>query len=403
MYELDFAGLRPALAVRAKVDQHKVYEQFKLGLTLGIHSGGGQSGTTTTTTAAPSRRYDDHGAGHDYDGPPHDHDGVAHDDHSSTHRSATTTTAAAVAAVASTGTSRSTTPTTTTAAPAGDAKGTQIGVSADLSLVMEDLKQTGAIEIEIIRQQEGQSVDQMEKNAMDLLKETLLNEFFRPAMTTAPSGASGAASVAAAAGAASSSWPHRADTSKGNGREGDQRRHWLPASVQATGGTENRHLRLNVVAPETRTHAPNGFFPALLSDTEKERHLREIDLNDRFFQVLDSDISTTADFEALDLRALVVDLQYGGTTDNPSVAEALSSRLRRRIRPIFRPSSRRRITLTDTSSTTCSVNPKTSPRKITPMKHPGKPPPAERWLCILRTISRFFMSSSIQVSSTGTW
>ena len=58
----------------------------------------------------------------------------------------------------------------------------------------------------------------------------------------------------------------------------------------------------------------------MLSDTEKERHLREIDLNDRFFQVLDSDISTTADFEALDLRALVVDLQYGGTTDNPSVA-----------------------------------------------------------------------------------
>ncbi len=68
----------------------------------------------------------------------------------------------------------------------------------------------------------------------------------------------------------------------------------------------------NVVAPETRTHAPNGFFSALLSDTEKERHLREIDLNDRFFEVLDSDISTTADFEALDLRALVVDLQYGG-------------------------------------------------------------------------------------------
>src|SRR5262245_13911938 len=50
MYELDFAGLRPALAVRAKVDQHKVYEQFKLGLTLGIRSGS----TTTTTTGAPS-------------------------------------------------------------------------------------------------------------------------------------------------------------------------------------------------------------------------------------------------------------------------------------------------------------------------------------------------------------
>ena len=52
----------------------------------------------------------------------------------------------------------------------------------------------------------------------------------------------------------------------------------------------------------------------------RNSHLREIDLNDRFFQVLDVDVSTTADFEALDLQALVVDLQYGGTPDNPSVA-----------------------------------------------------------------------------------
>ncbi len=193
MYELDFAGLRPALAVRAKVDQHKVYEQFKLGLTLGIHSGGGQADTTTTTTAAPSPATTTTTApSTTTTARPTTTTASPTTTTAAPVGSVTTTTAAAVAAVASTGASRSTTPTTTTAAPAGDAKGTQIGISADLSLVMEDLKQTGAIEIEIIRQQEGQSVDQMEKNAMDLLKETVLNEFFRPAMTNAPAAASGA-------------------------------------------------------------------------------------------------------------------------------------------------------------------------------------------------------------------
>ena len=192
MYELDFAGLRPALAVRAKVDQHKVYEQFKLGLTLGIHSGGGQSDTTTTTTAAPSPATTTTAPATTTTARPTTTTASPTTTTAAPVGSVTTTTAAAVAAVASTGASRSTTSTTTTAAPSGEKKGTQIGVSADLSLVMEDLKQTGAIEIEIIRQQEGQSVDQMEKNAMDLLKETLLNEFFRPAMTSAPSPASAA-------------------------------------------------------------------------------------------------------------------------------------------------------------------------------------------------------------------
>ena len=316
MYELDFAGLRPALAVRAKVDQHKVYEQFKLGLTLGIRSGGGQSDTTTTTTRAPAAATTTTAPATTTTASPTTTTASPTTTTAAPVGSATTTTAAAVAAVASTGTSRSTTPTTTTAAPAGDTKGTQIGVSADLSLVMEDLKETGAIEIEIIRQQEGQSVDQMEKNAMDLLKETLLNEFFRPAMTNAPS----AASAAAAAGAASQMMATSADTNKGKAGKGTSVDIGFQLQYKRQEELKTATYDYNVVAPETRTHAPNGFFSALLSDTEKARHLREIDLNDRFFQVLDSDISTTADFEALDLQALVVDLQYGGSTDNPSVA-----------------------------------------------------------------------------------
>ena len=40
MYELEFAGLRPALSVKAEVDMKRVYESLKLGLHLGVQSGG---------------------------------------------------------------------------------------------------------------------------------------------------------------------------------------------------------------------------------------------------------------------------------------------------------------------------------------------------------------------------
>ena len=40
MYELEFAGLRPALSVKAEVDMKRVYESLKLGLHVGYRSGG---------------------------------------------------------------------------------------------------------------------------------------------------------------------------------------------------------------------------------------------------------------------------------------------------------------------------------------------------------------------------
>ena len=123
---------------------------------------------------------------------------------------------------------------------------------------MEDLKQTGAIEIEIIRQQEGQSVDQMEKNAMDLLKETLLNEFFRPAMTNAPSAA--AASAAAAAGAATQMMATSSDTNKGKAGKGTSVDIGFQLQYKRQEELKTATYDYNVVAPETRTHAPNGFL-----------------------------------------------------------------------------------------------------------------------------------------------
>src|SRR5438128_484944 len=46
----------------------------------------------------------------------------------------------------------------------------------------------------------------------------------------------------------------------------------------------------SVIAPEKRTHAPNGFFSALLSATERARHIKTIDLDHPFFKVLDVEV-----------------------------------------------------------------------------------------------------------------
>ena len=40
--------------------------------------------------------------------------------------------------------------------------------------------------------------------------------------------------------------------------------------------------------PQTMTHAPNGFFSTLLRGTDKAKHIREIDLDDQFFKVLEA-------------------------------------------------------------------------------------------------------------------
>ena len=186
-------------------------------------------------------------------------------------------------------------------------------MSADLSFTMEKLKQENAIKIEIIRQQEGQSVDQMERNAMDLLKETLLNEFFKPAMSNSPATTASTAAAAASQMMATSSDTNRGKSGQSTVEIGFQLQYQREEELKTA------TFDYSVTAPETRTHAPNGFFSALLTKTEKAKHLREIDLDDEFFKVLEVEVTTTADFEALDLRAITVQMQYGGTIDRPRV------------------------------------------------------------------------------------
>src|SRR5262249_36612226 len=133
------------------------------------------------------------------------------------------------------------------------------------------------------------------------------------AMTASP-----ATAAATAVGAASQFMASTPDTN--NGRSG-QTKVEIGFQLQYKKEEELKTATFDysVIAPETRTHAPNGFFSALLTNVDKAKHIWNIDLDDPFFKILNVEVSTTADFATLDLQALTVEMQYGGTTSQPQV------------------------------------------------------------------------------------
>lgn len=196
--------------------------------------------------------------------------------------------------------------------------------NADIGITLESLEQTGAIQIEIIRQQEGASVDEMEKNAMTLIKETVINQIFQPAMTAQPSAMSQAAGAATAA---NQMMATTGQTNQGTSGGGTRLDIGFQLQYKKQEELKRADVDYSVTAPEKRTHAPNGFFSALLKGTEMVEHIREINLDDPFFRTLDVEVSSTLlvtttepkinDFETFDLRSVLVEMQYGGTVDQP--------------------------------------------------------------------------------------
>ena len=344
MYELEFAGLRPALQVKAHVDKKRLYEQFKVGLQIGFHSGGGTAadtsggsttgggggqatggaGTTTPRTptpgapaqpAAPAPAAPAPGPAAPAPAPAAPVPAPAQP------AAAPQPVAAAQPAAAAQPGGSTTQPGKTTTQPGAASSGTQVAVDADLSYMMEKAKESGSITIEIIEQQSGASIAAMEQRALDLLKESLLNEFFKPAMTAAPSPAT---ALPGALNQANAMMGTAANTSQGTaGTTGSKVQIGFQLQYKTQEELKEADFNYSVISPETRTHSPNGFFSALVGRSEINTYIKAIDLDDAFFKVIDVGVSTVADFAALDLKAIVTELQYGGTPESPRVNGAI--------------------------------------------------------------------------------
>lgn len=244
MYELEFSGLRPALAVRVRADLARIYESLKEELEAGLDVGY-SSGTV----------------------------------------------------------------------------GVGVGVGVDIGMTLSKLQQQGAIDVEILRQQEGASVDEMERNAMALLKETLLAELFQPVMSRQPTPSLSDAVDATKDLVAASERMSRGSSGSGSGSGGNVK---LEVGYELAYKREEELKTVtydyDATAPEKRRHTPNGFFSALVSNTEKARHILEIDLDDPFFKTMTVQAQTAAEFEAIDLRTALLHIHYGGTEDSPREA-----------------------------------------------------------------------------------
>jgi hypothetical protein len=213
-----------------------------------------------------------------------------------------------------------------------DSSSTQVAVNVDIDYSMQKLVETGAIKITIVRQQEGKSIDDMQNAAMQLIKDDILNNFFKPQMTTAPLAklpappAGGDSSPAKPQPAApqsggASGGQNATNSNINSGTTGSGTKVSIGFQLQIVHEEELRTMTFeyDVQAPETRTHAPNGFFSALVTGTNKADLIKNINLDDDFFKTVQVTASSIADFVPIDLKTVVLDLAYGGTPDEPSV------------------------------------------------------------------------------------
>jgi hypothetical protein len=219
------------------------------------------------------------------------------------------------------GTTSLTTPTQTDTTSSNS----QVGLDVNIDYTMQKLEQTGAIKITIVREQEGASIDQMQKEAMDIITNDILKVFFTPQMTTMPQTPAGPTAPTVPAMPATSP---TASTVMQNATQ----KNINPGTTTGSGtkvqiGFQLRDVHeetletvtfdYSVQAPVTQTHAPNGFFSALIGRTNKADLIKEVSLDDAFFKTLQVTASSIADFTTFDLKSAVLDLAYGGTEDQP--------------------------------------------------------------------------------------
>ena len=66
---------------------------------------------------------------------------------------------------------------------------TSVALAADIDVEIDKMVQDGTLMIEIVREADGQSVDAMQTQAMDLVKQLIISQFFGPAQTNIPAAA----------------------------------------------------------------------------------------------------------------------------------------------------------------------------------------------------------------------
>lgn len=263
MYELKFAGLRPSVGIIAKVHMDRLYDKLsmELGVSLGTDGGGGGSEEGEAAEEGSADR-----------------------------------------------------------ASAGGSAGTAAEIDIKLGMVLENMVENADIDIKIVQQQSGEAADKAREGAMTLLKEALLKDLFQPVMSTTPRAP---AQVPNPSTVVNMLQAGSGNTSSGQTSEGGAGvQIGFELKYQRREELREREFDFSQQSPEERVHAPNGFFSALVSGTTLDDHIKEVALDSEFFKMIEVEAMTTAEWEALNLQALVLHFQYGGDVDEPGFADS---------------------------------------------------------------------------------
>ena len=350
MYELQFTGLRPALSVKAHGEKKKIYEHLQMAFHAGYTSGSAaaasgtpQAPTTAKAAPPPTRVQRLQGqqqppatgqaqtpaagqvqppaagqvqppAAGQVQPPPA---GAAPAQAAGGGQSPPAAGGLGAAPGSHSGSGTS----TGTGVQNPQDRSTQVALSVDIGYEVEKMVQDSTITIDIVRQRDDQSMDQLQTQALDLIKQLITEEFFKPQMTATSAGA--AATAATAARQFSGATAPAGGINRGTAGSGGRVEVGFQLQYKEQHELDTFDVDFNVAAPETRTHAPNGFFSALLTDVDRATHIKEIDLDSEFFKQIDVAVTSTPDLDRFDVQAIDVELQHGGTPDAPATAGSI--------------------------------------------------------------------------------
>ncbi len=172
-------------------------------------------------------------------------------------------------------------------------------VKAEVEAGLDYLREQHAVEVELISQAVGEDAQKAEDRAMSLFKEDIIQNLFRPTPPTQPNQATNLASALSglARGTVGSTAPVN-----------------LTLQFKRQEELKEATYDYSERSPEERTHAPQGFMPAMLSPSQLQEHIHHVSLGSPFFELLEVLVSgpPKEEFTALGIRQIEATLVYGG-------------------------------------------------------------------------------------------
>ncbi|HEY3260287.1 MAG TPA: hypothetical protein VGJ95_08460, partial [Pseudonocardiaceae bacterium] len=169
---------------------------------------------------------------------------------------------------------------------------------AEVEDTLSKLQQRGVIDIKITTQAVGEEATKATELALSLFKDKIIQELFRPAATPQIPNLGALGGITAIT---------------------TQPQSIVSLSLKMKSEEELRTIDFNFSqrAPEERTHAPQGFVTALLSESEVRERIHHVDLASPFFELLEVLVTgpSEEEFAALSLRSVTAQLTYGRPGD----------------------------------------------------------------------------------------